>query len=59
MNSELTAKRLELLKEAVLGVTRVAVLTGPQTSASMVGQLETAIRSLRLQAEIFRVRDPM
>jgi len=57
---ELSAKRLELLKEAVPDVTRVAVLTDPAfpDSGPSVKRLEGAARALGMQLRIQEVRDP-
>jgi ABC-type uncharacterized transport system substrate-binding protein len=57
---ELMGKRLELLKEAVPGVTHVAYL---QQSPSRIGaralqELETAARALGVQLQLVEVREP-
>ncbi len=58
-NVQMVAKRLELLKETVPGVRRVAVLldtTGATTSVpEALSALEAAARSLRLELRIVRV----
>ncbi len=57
---ELSGKRLELLKEAVPGVTRVVVLANP-ASPSTQGDLaatKVAARSLGLQLQIVNLRGP-
>lgn len=48
LNVELDAKRLEILKQALPGVTRVAVLTAPQDSAHLdrVVAIESAAKAL-------------
>jgi putative ABC transport system substrate-binding protein len=56
----LTAKRLELLKEAVPEVSRVAVLTDPANpyTPTMVSEVELAARALGVQVHILEVTDP-
>lgn len=60
MGSEMTAKRLELLREAVPGVTRVAALWNPGNASSRpeLQQTEAAARTLGLQLQSVEVRDP-
>ena len=60
LGRELNAKRLELLKEAFPGVTRIAVLSNPANPemAPMVKGLEVAARSLGAQLRILEARDP-
>jgi len=57
---ELNGKRLELLKEAVPRISRVAVLSNPATLSSGpgLGRTREAARSLGLQLEGFEVRGP-
>ena len=56
---ELMGKRLELLKDAVPGVTRVAYLWhAARTSAHVLQELETAARALGMQLQPVEVRDP-
>jgi putative ABC transport system substrate-binding protein len=56
---ELMGKRLELLKEAVPGVTRVAYLWhASRTSAHVLQELETAGRALGMQLQPVEVREP-
>jgi putative ABC transport system substrate-binding protein len=62
-NPELTAKRLQLLKEAAPSVTRVGILwqPGTLTAASfqdVVKNAQAAASTLGVQLEIFEVRDP-
>jgi putative ABC transport system substrate-binding protein len=59
-NADLSTKRLELLKEAVPGVTRVAVLwdTHNPASASAVRATEEAAQSLGLQLHLLEVQGP-
>jgi putative ABC transport system substrate-binding protein len=54
--NELTAKRLELLRELVPAARRVAVLVRPanaQTTERTMGDLEPAARAMGLQIQIF------
>ena len=54
--AELAAKRLELLRELVPAVTRVAVLLNPveaTIAASNLRDMETAIRAMKLQMQVF------
>jgi putative ABC transport system substrate-binding protein len=55
----LNAKRLELIKEAVPGVTRVAVLTNPASpyTAPFLKEKDDAARALGLQLPILEARD--
>jgi putative ABC transport system substrate-binding protein len=57
---ELNGKRLELLKEAVPGVSRVLVLgdAGARTAANTVKEYETVSRALNIQLQSVEVRDP-
>jgi putative ABC transport system substrate-binding protein len=57
---ELIAKRLELLKEALPHITRVAVLLNPahQASGPDLRASEIAARSLKLEVQPFEVRAP-
>jgi putative ABC transport system substrate-binding protein len=57
---ELNSKRLELLKEAMPGISRVAVLAnlaGPFTGANLK-ELEGAARALGVKLQVLGVRDP-
>lgn len=56
----LSAKRLELLKEAVPGLTRVAVLTNPASpySAPFVKESTGVARALGVQLQLVEARDP-
>ena len=59
LSSELNAKRLELLKRAVPGVSRVAVLANPANppTASNLTELEGAARALRVKLHVLEARD--
>jgi putative ABC transport system substrate-binding protein len=58
LSPELSAKRLELLKEAVPGLTRVAIIWNPDIRGAMLDHRETedASRSLHLQLQSIEVR---
>ncbi len=60
MTSELSAKRLQLLKEAVPGVTRVAVLWNPATPfhTKVVEELKAAAPSLSIEVNFVNARTP-
>jgi ABC-type uncharacterized transport system substrate-binding protein len=56
LNTELTAKRLELLRELVPGAARVAVLVNPANAAnseSILRNVEAAARPMGLQIQVF------
>jgi putative tryptophan/tyrosine transport system substrate-binding protein len=57
MSPELSAKRLELLKEAVPGLSRVAIMWNPDARGAVLDYKETegAARSLRLQLQSVEV----
>ncbi len=57
---ELSAKRLELLKETVARVTRAAFLSNPDNASSepSLQAMEIAARSLKLGLQQFQVRGP-
>jgi putative tryptophan/tyrosine transport system substrate-binding protein len=56
MSPELSAKRLEVLKEMVPGISRVAALSDPTTGASQVALTERAAKSLDLSLQVLEVR---
>ena len=60
VTSEMNIKRLEFLKAAVPGSTRVAVLMNPDNPSTGVGRRETeaAARSLGLTLHVVEARDP-
>ena len=57
---EIFGKQLELLKEAVPGVSRVAVIWNPTNQAHplWLGEVKVAARSLRVQLQILEARGP-
>ncbi|PYN44183.1 MAG: hypothetical protein DME00_25415 [Candidatus Rokuibacteriota bacterium] len=58
ISNELAAKRLELLKEALPRVNRVAFLTDSRVlGATPFRETEIAARALQVQLEVFTVRD--
>lgn len=54
---ELSAKRLELLKEFVPGSSRVAALWDPTTGKAQVAESEKAAKSLNLNLQVLEVRN--
>jgi putative ABC transport system substrate-binding protein len=58
LSPELSAKRLEVLREIVPGVSRVAVLWDPTTGKSQVQLTQDAARALDLKLHILEVRRP-
>ncbi len=58
--SEVIQKRLELLTEAVRGVTRIAVLWNPASPVGLLAlkKVEVAAQALRVQLQPVGVRDP-
>ncbi|MBI3635548.1 MAG: ABC transporter substrate-binding protein [Candidatus Rokubacteria bacterium] len=57
LNSELSAKRLALLKEALPRLTRVAVLREAVGDATPLRTAESVARTLGITLEVFQVRD--
>jgi len=57
---EIMAKRLEMLKDVMPGMTRVAVLVNPANPSfrAMFKQMDTAAKSLNLSLDAFEVRTP-
>ena len=55
---ELTGKGLELLKEAIPGIGRVAVLRDPALNPALLPAAEAAARSLGLRLQIVEARAP-
>ena len=60
LQKELPAKRIELLKEMVPGIRRVAVLSNPSqpTTVEYVSATNVAARSLGVQLEVFNASAP-
>jgi putative tryptophan/tyrosine transport system substrate-binding protein len=60
ISADLMGKRLELLREVIPGLTRVAVLSQAVNpgNAEYIGQAELAARVLGLQLQVMAVRDP-
>ena len=58
ISSELYGKRLELLKEVIPRLSRVAVLRNPRGGASDFKEMQSAARSLGLQLHSLEVRGP-
>jgi len=60
LGQSLNAKRLELIKEAVPGVTRVAILANPDSpyTSPLLKEKDAAARRLGLQLPILEARDP-
>ena len=59
-SADLMGKRLELLREVIPGLTRVAVLSQAVNpgNAEYMGQAELAARALGFQLQVMAVRDP-
>jgi ABC-type uncharacterized transport system substrate-binding protein len=59
-STEITGKQLELLKEALPKLTRIAVLANPANRpvASLLKEAEVAARSLRVEIRVVEVRSP-
>ena len=55
---ELAGKRLELLREALPGLSRVAVLRDPTSEPAIMQETESAARALNLRLLMFTVRAP-
>jgi putative ABC transport system substrate-binding protein len=55
LSPELNAKRLQLLKDLIPAVLRVASLWDPTTGKSQVTQTETAARSLQIKLQILEI----
>jgi putative ABC transport system substrate-binding protein len=58
--SELVSKQLQLLKEIVPGISRVAVLWNPTISSQALNlrEADVAARSLKIQLQVLEVRSP-
>ena len=57
LSPELSAKRLELLKEFVPRMSRVAALWDPTTGKAQVTESEDAARALNLKLQVLEVRN--
>jgi putative tryptophan/tyrosine transport system substrate-binding protein len=57
-NSNLESKRLQILKDADLSLTRVAILRDPSGSPSGLADVESGARELGLETVIFDASDP-
>jgi len=55
---ELAGKRLGLLREALPGVSRVALLRDPAMVLATVQQTESSARALKLRLEVYAVKSP-
>jgi len=58
VNSSLTGKRLEILKEALPEVSRVAVLRDPAFGDRQLSELQRAAKLLRVTIQVTEVPDP-
>jgi ABC-type uncharacterized transport system substrate-binding protein len=60
LGSELVGKRLQLLKEVIPGISRVAVLSNPTdtTQALVLKEAEVAARSLKVRLQVLEARAP-
>jgi putative ABC transport system substrate-binding protein len=58
LDTELSAKRLELLKETLPKIARVAILRHATSATASLRAVESAARSLRLQLQFHEVQDP-
>src|SRR6266849_2683573 len=60
LSTELVGKRLQLLKEAVPGLSRVAVLSDPTipTAALQLREADVTARSLKVQLQVLEARAP-
>jgi len=57
LNTELSAKRLEVLVEALPGLRRIAMFNDPNTAQNHVAATEAAARQLRVQLLRFDIRN--
>jgi putative ABC transport system substrate-binding protein len=58
LNTELNAKRMQFLKDALPGVSRIAVLREAVAGATSLRAAEDAARSLNLRLQVIEVRTP-
>jgi len=54
----LSAKQLEILKEAIPHLSRVAVLANPDSLPLWLRETETGARTLQIEVQTYRVREP-
>lgn len=57
-NSDLEAKRIEIMKEAIPSVSRVMILHDPSMSAEGLPEAEAAARRLAVESMIFEANEP-
>jgi putative ABC transport system substrate-binding protein len=57
-NSNLESKRLQILKDAISSLTRVAILRDPNGTASGIADVQSGARELALETVIFDASDP-
>ena len=57
-NSNLESKRLQILKDAISSLTRVAILRDPSGTASGLADVQSGARELALETVIFDASDP-
>jgi putative ABC transport system substrate-binding protein len=57
-NSNLESKRLQILKDAISALTRVAILHDPTGSPSLLNDVQSGARELALETLIFDASDP-
>ncbi len=58
LTSEVTAKRLELLKEVLPSITRVAFLVNPADPPTALSAMEPVAKALKLELPLFEARAP-
>jgi putative tryptophan/tyrosine transport system substrate-binding protein len=60
LGPEMAGKRLQLLKEAIPGISRVAVLSNPTdtTQARLLREVQVAARSLKVHLQVLEARAP-
>ena len=56
LSPELSAKRLQLLRDFMPGLSRVASLWDPETGPSQVRQTESAAQSMQIKLQVLQVR---
>ena len=58
LTNELSGKRLELLKEAVPGISRVGILDGSTNARANIQDYEAAARALKVTLQSLKLREP-